>query len=100
MLLIKKQYQLNTIWHEIIVSTSVATASVISLIAGFLNDWLGKKPVLLAGSFMFVCGAAILGGALRKEVLVAGQMITGVAIGEYQILMARKAYSKYDDNLD
>ena len=83
MLLIKEEYLLNTIWHEIIVSTSVATASVTSLGAGFLNDWQGKKPVLLTSSFMFAFGAAILGGALRKEVFVAGQVITGVAIGKY-----------------
>ena len=80
--LIKKEFHLNTIWHEIIVSSAVATASATSFAAGFLNDWLGKKPVLLTSSFMFGFGAAISSGALRKEFTVFGQIITGGAIGK------------------
>lgn len=81
MLLIGDNWKLNTIWKELIVSATVGAAAVFALIAGFLTDLIGRKKVVMIASVIFTIGAAVMGAAPQKEVLLVGRLVVGAGIG-------------------
>ena len=83
MLLIRRQFVLTTIWQEAIVSITIATAAIFALIGGYLNDRLGRKPVILLGSLTFLLGSVFLAAASNKIMLLIGRIIVGMGVGEY-----------------
>lgn len=82
MLLIGDNWHLSTIWKELIVSATVGAAALFALIAGYLTDCLGRKKVVMLASVIFTAGAAIMGAAVNKEMLLAGRLVVGAGIGE------------------
>lgn len=82
MILIDERFDLDHYWHEMIVSITVAAAAVSALASGVLNDWLGRKKVMLLAAVVFTVGAVVMGIANSKEVLLVGRMIVGLGIGE------------------
>ena len=82
MLLIGDYFDLNTIWKELIVSATVGAAAVFALIAGFLNDLIGRKKVVMLASLIFTAGAIVMGAANGKEMLLIGRLIVGAGIGK------------------
>lgn len=83
MLLLKKEMNLNNLWQEILVSSTVAAAALSSLSGGSLNGWLGRRICILIASFIFSIGGIILGLAPDKEVLLVGRLVVGLGIGEF-----------------
>jgi len=81
MLIIRREMQLNNTWHEAIVSGTVAAAWIFALVAGYLSDRLGRKPVIVAASVVFALGSVVMGAANDKETLLIGRIIVGIAIG-------------------
>ena len=81
MILIDDRFHLNHFWHELLVSVTVAAAAVSALASGILNDWLGRKGVMLLAAVVFTIGAVVMGISSSKEVLLVGRVIVGFGIG-------------------
>lgn len=82
MILIKDEFHLSSFWQELIVSVTIGTAILGALIGGFLNQWLGRKPMLITSAMVFTIGAVIMGVAHSREVLLVGRLTVGFGIGE------------------
>ena len=81
MILIKQEFQLSSFWQELIVSATIGTAILGALLGGFLNQRLGRKPMLIASAMVFTVGAVIMGVAHSREVLLVGRLTVGFGIG-------------------
>ncbi|WAR25225.1 MYCT-like protein [Mya arenaria] len=80
MLLIGDNWNLTTIWKELIVSATVGAAAIFALIAGYLTDWIGRKKVVMFASVIFTGGAVIMGASVNKEMLLVGRLVVGAGI--------------------
>ena len=56
-----------------------------AIVAGYTNDWLGRRPTILLASFVFSVGAVLLGIALNREMLLGGRIIVGMGIGNIKL---------------
>lgn len=83
MLPLKKEMNLNNLWQELLVSSTVGAAAVSSLSGGYLNGRLGRRICILVASFIFSIGGIVLGLAPNKEVLLVGRVTVGLGIGEF-----------------
>ncbi|XP_057692171.1 proton myo-inositol cotransporter-like isoform X2 [Corythoichthys intestinalis] len=81
MLLLKREMNLNTLWQELVVSSTVGAAAISSLGGGFCNGLLGRRLCTLLASFIFTIGGFIMTFAPNKEVLLVGRIIIGLGIG-------------------
>ncbi|XP_010733777.2 proton myo-inositol cotransporter isoform X2 [Larimichthys crocea] len=81
MLLIKKEMNLDKLWQELLVSSTVGAAALSALSGGYLNGWLGRRICILLASFIFSAGGVILGLAPDKVVFLVGRIIVGLGIG-------------------
>ena len=81
MLLIDREFSLTPLWHELIVGVTIGCAGLSAAIAGLLCDLLGRKPVMMIASVVFTLGAAVMGAAVNKYMLLVGRGTVGVAIG-------------------
>uniref|UniRef100_A0A3Q3JNI4 Proton myo-inositol cotransporter n=1 Tax=Monopterus albus TaxID=43700 RepID=A0A3Q3JNI4_MONAL len=81
MLLLKKEMNLNALWQELLVSSTVGAAALSALSGGSLNGWLGRRICILVASFIFGLGACILSFAPDKVVLLVGRITVGLGIG-------------------
>ena len=82
MILLKMEYNLSTAWQELIVSSSIASAAVASFVGAFLNDYLGRKPVIMLASATFVVGSIVMTTSTSHEILFVGKLINGVGVGK------------------
>ena len=73
---------MNTSWQEFIVASTIGAAAVFALVGGYLNDKIGRKPVILLASVIFTSGSLCMAFADDKFMLVLGRMIVGTGIGE------------------
>jgi len=81
MIPLKKEFQLDDVWIQAIVSATIASAALSALVSGVLNDVLGRRPVILIASAVFTIGAIVLGAAIDKPWLLIGRIILGIGIG-------------------
>ena len=81
MVFVKDQYDLNSLWQELIVSATILTAWLFSMLSGYITDKWGRKPVIIFASLVFTVGSLLLGFAWTKYVLLVGRLIVGAAIG-------------------
>ena len=84
---------MNTSWQEFIVASTIGAAAVFALVGGYLNDKIGRKPVILLASVIFTSGSLCMAFADDKFMLVLGRMIVGTGIGELCIKVI--FYQKY-----
>ncbi len=82
MVLLKKEYDLNTLWQQLMVSSTIAGAFVGSFASGLLSDLLGRRRVIFIGSVLLTIGDGVLAGSSNKEVLVVGQLVVGLGVGK------------------
>lgn len=81
LLLLKEPFGLSSVWQEAFVSVTMAFAAVFSIVSGFMNDRLGRKPTIVLASAVFTVGALLLATATKQWMLIAGRSILGVGIG-------------------
>ena len=81
MLKVDESFSLKPVWHELIVSVTIAAAAISAILAGPLTDFLGRRPVLLIASLVFTIGAVVMGVSPNKYVLLFGRVIVGIGIG-------------------
>ncbi|XP_054750905.1 proton myo-inositol cotransporter-like isoform X2 [Lytechinus pictus] len=81
MILLKKEFGLNTIWQELIVSVTIGAAALSALCGGIFNEKLGRRKVILFASTVFTAGALMMGLTPNKELLLAGRLVVGIGVG-------------------
>ncbi|XP_059843530.1 proton myo-inositol cotransporter-like isoform X5 [Hypanus sabinus] len=81
LLLLKKEFALNELWQELVVSATVGAAAISALSGGFFNDRFGRKPCILFSSFLFMVGAVVMTVANDRYTLLAGRVVVGLGIG-------------------
>lgn len=81
MLLLQPEFELDSVWEEMVVSATILFAAIFALVGGPLNDKIGRKAVTVLASLVFTGGAVLLGVAQNKVMLLAGRSILGVGIG-------------------
>ncbi len=81
MILIKEEFHLSFFWQELIVSATIGTAIPGALLGGFVNQRLGRKPMLIASAMVFMVGAVIMAAAHSREVILIGRLTVGFGIG-------------------
>lgn len=81
MVFVKKTFNLNSLWQELVVSITILGAWVLALMAGGLSERYGRKSMILWASVIFTIGSAAMGLAWSKYVLLFGRWTVGVAIG-------------------
>jgi SP family galactose:H+ symporter-like MFS transporter len=80
-LFINKDFALSTRLQELTISIVLIGAIAGSSCAGTIADRVGRRATLLAAGIIFAVGALISAFAPAIEVLFAGRLIVGVAIG-------------------
>ncbi|GMG51677.1 unnamed protein product [Ambrosiozyma monospora] len=63
--------------------TSILSAGTFfgSIIAGDLADWLGRRPVIISGCFIFMIGCICQTASTGVPLLAVGRVIAGVGVG-------------------
>ena len=85
MILIKQEFHLSSFWQELVVSVTIGTAILGALFGGFLNQWFGRKPMLITSAMVFTIGAVVMGIAHTREVLLLGRLTVGFGIGKLKL---------------
>lgn len=57
------------------------------LLAGALSDLIGRKPVTLLSSVIFVIGAVLMTFAHQYWLLLLGRVVVGVGVGKFETVM-------------
>ncbi|XP_062438467.1 proton myo-inositol cotransporter [Rhea pennata] len=81
LLLLKRELNLDALWQELLVSSTVGAAALSALAGGVLNGLCGRRPCILLASCLFTAGAGVLAAARDKETLLAGRVVVGLGIG-------------------
>lgn len=88
LLLLKRELNLDALWQELLVSSTVGAAALSALAGGVLNGLCGRRPCILLASGLFTAGAGVLAAARDKETLLGGRVVVGLGIGECRSLPA------------
>ena len=82
-ILLSSEFSLTSIWEESIISITLGGAAVFALLAGFINDGIGRRRTILISSVVFVVGSVVLAAAPDKAALLIGRLIVGIGIGNW-----------------
>lgn len=97
MILIKQEFDLSSFWQELIVSVTIGAAILGALLGGFLNQRLGRKPLLVVSAMVFTVGAVVMGVAHSREILLVGRLTVGFGIGKFnQVLKFYEFIGNYN----
>ena len=83
MLFVDDYFHLSALWHEIIVSVTIAGAAVGAVTAGALSDKLGRRKVLMISAVLYGMGGAVMAAAFSQVFLVIGRTFVGLAMGKF-----------------
>ncbi len=78
---IKNQFTLTPEGEGLVVSGVLFGATFSSIVSGSLTDRFGRKKVLLATALLFAGGSVLAAYAPSVDMLVAGRVVLGLAIG-------------------
>ena len=81
MILMKEEFNLDSVWQEMIVSITVGGAAAFAMIGGWATEHFGRKKVIMASSLLFTLGSLLLAAANGRGLLLTGRLIVGCAIG-------------------
>ncbi|WP_345777402.1 sugar porter family MFS transporter [Halorubrum sp. 2020YC2] len=80
-LFIDTTFELSPLIEGIVVSGAMVGAAAGAAVGGQISDRIGRKRFILISAGVFFLGSFLMAVAPTVEVLVAGRMIDGVAIG-------------------
>ncbi|KAF9208078.1 myo-inositol transporter [Haplosporangium sp. Z 27] len=78
---IKDEFGLTSQEQEFVVGGTTLGAIIGGLLAGALSDLIGRKPVTLLSSVIFIIGAALMTFAHKYWLLLLGRVVVGVGVG-------------------
>ncbi|KAG0334790.1 myo-inositol transporter [Podila horticola] len=78
---IKEEFGLTTQQQEFVVGGTTLGAILGGLLAGAMSDIMGRKPVTLLSSIVFIVGAALMTFAHQYWLLLLGRVVVGVGVG-------------------
>ncbi|KAI8362905.1 hypothetical protein B0O80DRAFT_1818 [Mortierella sp. GBAus27b] len=78
---IKEEFGLSNQEQEFVVGGTTFGAIIGGLLAGALSDLVGRKPVTLLSSVIFVIGAVLMTFAHQYWLLLLGRVVVGVGVG-------------------
>ncbi|KAK3840747.1 MAG: hypothetical protein J3R72DRAFT_446747 [Linnemannia gamsii] len=78
---IKEEFGLSSQQQEFVVGGTTLGAIIGGLLAGAMSDLVGRKPVTLLSSVIFVVGAALMTFAHAYWLLLLGRVVVGVGVG-------------------
>lgn len=81
-ILLRNSFSLSSVWQELVVSVTIGAAAIFALVGGFLNDRLGRRPVIMVASVVFTVGAVCMAVAKDKYALLSGRIVVGAGIGK------------------
>lgn len=81
LLFIKKQWPLTAFSEGIVVSCVLVGAMLGSILSGKIADYYGRKNVIIATAIIFFIGSIATALAPSVELLIAGRVVIGFAIG-------------------
>lgn len=81
MLFVDDYFHLSALWHEIVVSVTIAGAAIGAITTGALNDKLGRRKVLMISAVLYGVGGAVMAVAFSQVFLVIGRTLVGLAMG-------------------
>eukprot|EP01138_Halocafeteria_seosinensis_P014674 gb/GECG01014979.1/.p1 GENE.gb/GECG01014979.1/~~gb/GECG01014979.1/.p1 ORF type:complete len:686 (+),score=79.24 gb/GECG01014979.1/:1-2058(+) len=103
LLQIETYFELDDVEKEAVVSITVLGAILGSSCSGSIGNRVGRKPVVMVASLIFIGGAVLMGLAQSLFTLLAGRLIVGLAIGQASMVVpmyiAEMAPSKYRGRL-
>lgn len=67
--------------QEMVTSFVVLGAFLSAMAAGFLNSVLGRRKVLILGSFVFAIGSIMMGASHSLTTMLASRIIVGLGVG-------------------
>ncbi len=78
-----QNFNLNDGQHEVVVSVTIATASIGSLSSGILSRHIGRKGVILVAAAVFSVGGLFMAFAPLEHlwILILGRALIGLSIG-------------------
>jgi DHA1 family bicyclomycin/chloramphenicol resistance-like MFS transporter len=83
---IQNHFHLNTVWLEALLSVNFIGFGFSMLYVGALSDRYGRKPIILAGLFMFILGSSFCLWPLSYSWLLLGRFLQGLGIAAPHIL--------------
>jgi sugar phosphate permease len=81
MLFIQEELKLDTLQVEFVVGATTFGAILGGVGAGHLSDLIGRRPVTLISSFIFLVGALMMALAPGYHLLLAGRLVVGIGVG-------------------
>ena len=78
---ISKEWGLDSLTQEWVVSSMMLGAATGALAASFLAKEIGRRKSLLFGAAVFICGCFMSGLAPNVTVLIAARLALGISIG-------------------
>ncbi|MEA1916817.1 MAG: sugar porter family MFS transporter, partial [Campylobacterota bacterium] len=81
LLLIKSQWQLSVMDQAFVTSAVLIGAIIGAVSSGRVADIYGRKKVIIATSLVFALGSVATALAANVEILIAGRVVLGIAIG-------------------
>ncbi|KAF9406737.1 myo-inositol transporter, partial [Podila epigama] len=78
---LKEEFGLSSQQQEFVVGGTTLGAIIGGLLAGALSDLVGRKPVTLLSSVIFIVGAALMTFAHHYWLLLLGRVVVGVGVG-------------------
>jgi SP family myo-inositol transporter-like MFS transporter 13 len=81
MLLLVKEFGFSSKQQELIVSVTLVGCIASACVSSVATTKLGRQPVILFASMVFMAGSAVLATAVTFEILLVGRLIVGIAVG-------------------
>eukprot|EP01043_Picozoa_sp_COSAG02_P045944 COSAG02_NODE_4251_length_5585_cov_4.672986_4_plen_631_part_00 len=81
MLLLVKEFEFSSKQQELIVSVTLVGCITSACFSSVATTKLGRQPVILFASMVFIAGSAILCTAENFEMLLVGRAVVGIAVG-------------------
>jgi DHA1 family bicyclomycin/chloramphenicol resistance-like MFS transporter len=78
---VKAAFNVSGALAQVTFSITLATMAFMTLVYGALSDRYGRRPVLLSGLALFVCGSVLAAVASSIELLIAARLVQAAGAG-------------------
>eukprot|EP01062_Namystynia_karyoxenos_P058353 TRINITY_DN49914_c0_g1_i1.p2 TRINITY_DN49914_c0_g1~~TRINITY_DN49914_c0_g1_i1.p2 ORF type:complete len:725 (+),score=267.66 TRINITY_DN49914_c0_g1_i1:94-2175(+) len=86
MLLVVKEFHMRDVTHEVVVSATIAAASLAALLSRHAVA-LTRRGVLLTSASLFVFGAVMMAGSRNIGTLLIGRIVVGLGVGMASVVV-------------